>query len=110
MLYKASTTPALDARKPNKTARQHIAKVARDLGAGSTPRAILAFAKTDPKAFWTQLYARTIEKEVSVTHEAGDSLTALLAQSYGASIEGAETLPIVEGQPVQVIAAPTEDI
>jgi hypothetical protein len=62
MLYKASTTPALDKRRPVQTRTRAIVKVAQALGVGSEQRAVLAFAKEYPKEFWTQLYAKTIER------------------------------------------------
>lgn len=67
MLYKLPTG-SREVRKatPARTARQNIAKVARALGAGSTPRAMLEWAKTNPDDFWTKLYAKTVEREPSI--------------------------------------------
>ena len=61
MLYKAPT--ALQKRAPARTARENIAKVARALGAGSTPRAMLEWAKGNPDDFWTKLYGKTVERD-----------------------------------------------
>ena len=63
MLYKVDPKQALAKRAPIKTARQNIAKVARALGAGSTPRAMLEWAKANPDDFWTKLYAKTVERD-----------------------------------------------
>ena len=66
MLYKASTTPARDALTPVKTATRTIRQVAARLGAGSSLRGMHEWATKDggknATAFWTQLYAKTIEK------------------------------------------------
>ena len=64
VLYK-NPHPARDARTPIKTATRNIRHVAAKLGQGSSLRGLHEWATRDPKnesAFWTQLYAKTIEK------------------------------------------------